>query len=347
MAKSGEMAWLDAIEASKNGDYDSALESAKDVVHIDPSHSDAWMAIASWSLPPRTRGKPTHPSLQQSARAVAAVRKVVTIDPDNTEAWILGGWLLVDQLGMLDEALAWWESYREHRPTDVTPLIEQISILVNLGLYEECADRLNELSAEKMDAPSNEQAMRMDGIRRMVERAAKMEADEIFKPQNHKHPRWGVIEKMKKVKPISSTFWLIMFIAPIVFIFGTLAMTFLGDSIFGTILVFMLILAMFTFLTRASMGMLQKRNRHALDIDRAIDMEMTSGKLCIPDSIRYSIVYNSMLSKRSPSLQSRLEHIIEADEKINHLWEINLPNWSSIEEDENYTDIDEDLPPLD
>jgi hypothetical protein len=54
-----------------------------------------------------------------------------------------------------------------------------------------------------------------------------------------------------------------------------------------------------------------------------------------------------MLTKRSPSLQSRLEHIIEADEKINQHWEINLPNWSSIVEDENYTDIDEDLPPLD
>ena len=104
---------------------------------------------------------------------------------------------------------------------------------------------------------------------------------------------------------------------------------------------------MFAFLTRVSMGMLQKRNRHALDIDRAIDMETTSGKLCIPESIRYSVVYNSMLTKRSPSLQSRLEHIIEADEKINQHWEINLPNWSSIVEDENYTDIDEDLPPLD
>ena len=81
MTKSGEMAWLDAIEASKNGDYDSALESAKDVVHIDPGHSDAWMAIANWSLPPKTRGKPAHPSLQQSARAVAAVRKVVGAPP--------------------------------------------------------------------------------------------------------------------------------------------------------------------------------------------------------------------------------------------------------------------------
>jgi hypothetical protein len=42
-----------------------------------------------------------------------------------------------------------------------------------------------------------------------------------------------------------------------------------------------------------------------------------------------------------------LEHIIEANEKINRLWEINLPNWSNNEEDENYTGIDEDLPPLD
>ena len=53
------------------------------------------MAIATWSLPPPTRGKQTQPSLEQSAKAMAALRKVILHDPKNTEAWEIGGWLLI------------------------------------------------------------------------------------------------------------------------------------------------------------------------------------------------------------------------------------------------------------
>jgi tetratricopeptide (TPR) repeat protein len=327
MAKSAEMIWLDALDHRDKGDFDSAIEAAKDVVHIDETHSDAWMGIATWSLPPPTRGKQVHPTLEQSAKSMSALRKVLLIEPKNIEAWKIGGWLLADNLGMLEDALQWWEEYRNEYPTDVTPVIEQISILVRLGLYEECAERLIELYDEDMDAPSNQQAMRMDGVRKMVERAAKMEKEEIFRPQDPEHPRWEVIERMKKVKPLTSTFWLIAFIAPIVFILGSIAMTFLGGSLFGFILVFLLILGSFGILTRASMGLLQKRNRHALDVDRAIDYETSSGKLCIPDSIRGSIVYNSMLKNRSNTVIERLGLLVEANEKINPQFMLRLPEW--------------------
>jgi hypothetical protein len=327
MAKSAEMIWLDALEHRDNGDFNSAIETAKDVVHIDDTHADAWMGIATWSLPPPTRGKQIQPSLEQSAKSISALRKVVSIEPTNIEAWKIGGWILADNLGMLEDALQWWEEYRKEYPSDVTPIIEQISILVRLGLYEECAERLIDLGDEEMDAPSNQQAMRMDGVRKMVERAAKMEKEEIFRPQNSEHPRWEVIERMKKVKPLTSTFWLIAFIAPIVFIFGSIAMTFLGGSIFGFILVFLIILGSFGVLTRASMGLLQKRNRHALDIDRAIDYETSSGKLCIPDSIRGSTVYNSMLKNRSNAVIERLDLLIESSEKMSPKFNLKLPEW--------------------
>jgi len=280
------------------------------------------MGIATWSLPPATRGKQIQPSLEQSAKSMSALRKVVSIEPKNIEAWNIGGWLLADNLGMLEDALQWWEEYRREYPSDVTPIIEQISLLVRLGLYEECAERLIELYDEGMDAPSNQQTMRMDGVRKMVERAAKMEKEDIFRPQNPEHPRWEVIERMKKVKPLTSTFWLI------VFIFGSIAMTFLGGSILGFILVFLLILGSFGILTRASMGLLQKRNRHALDVDRAIDHETSSGKLCIPDSIRGSVVYNSMLKNRSNAIIERLELLVEAGEKMSPQFMLKLPEWN-------------------
>ena len=328
MAKSAEMTWLDALDSRDQRDFGAAIELAKDVVHIDETHSDAWMGIATWSLPPPTKGKPTQPSLEQSAKAMAALRKVILFEPKNIEAWKIGGWLLVDNLGMLEDALQWWEEYRDEYPNDVTPIIEQISILVRLGLYEECEGRLTELYSEDMDAPSHQQSMRMDGVKRMVERAAKMEKDEIFRPQDPEHPRWEVSERMKKVKPLTSTFWLIAFIAPIVFLLGSISMTFIGGSVFGFILVFIIILGAFGFLTRASMGLLQKRNRHALDIDRAIDYETLSGKLCIPESIRGSVVYNSMLKNRSQAVIFRLNLLVESSERMNPRFAVKMPTWS-------------------
>jgi hypothetical protein len=109
-------------------------------------------------------------------------------------------------------------------------------------------------------------------------------------------------------------------------------MTFLGGSIPGFILVFLMILGAFGFLTRASMGLLQRRNRHALDVDRAIDYETSSGKICIPESIRGSIVYNSMIKNRSPAVIQRLDLLIEADEKMNSKFILKIPLWDLEEE---------------
>lgn len=332
MSKDPETIWLDALDSREKGDIESAIELAKDVVHMNEDHTDAWMAIATWSLPPPSRGKQIQPTLGQSAKAMAALRKVVLYDPKNVEAWKIGGWILVDNLGMLEDGLQWWEEYRNQFPKDVNPLIEQISILVRFGLYEECGIKLSELFSGDLDELSSQQAVRIDGVKRMVERAANMEKEEIFRPQEPTHPRWDVIEKMKKVKPLSSTFWLIAFIAPVVFIFGSISMTFLGGSIPGFILVFLMILGAFGFLTRASMGLLQRRNRHALDVDRAIDYETSSGKICIPESIRGSIVYNSMIKNRSPAVIQRLELLIEADEKMSSKFILKIPLWNLEEE---------------
>ena len=72
MAKSSEMAWLDAIEAEQSGDRAAALDAAKKTVSIDPAHADGWMGVARWSLPAETRGKQEMPDLKQSAMAMAA-----------------------------------------------------------------------------------------------------------------------------------------------------------------------------------------------------------------------------------------------------------------------------------
>ena len=325
------MVWLDAVEAEGSGDREGALDAAKRVVEMDPGHTDGWMGVARWSLPAESKGRQQMPDLGQAAKSMAALRKVVELDPEPFDPWKLGGVLLVDHLGMLEQGLSWWQQRREFAPYEVAPVIEQIGILVRMGLYDECATLLEQLYSEGMEATTSEQLAQMEAVNRMVSRAAKMEEDEIFRPQNPKHPRWKIIERMKKRKPITPTFFLITFVAPIVFLLGTLAMTLIGGSTFGFLLVFVFILACYMVITRLASGLLHKLNRHALDLDRAIDYETTSGRVCIPEDIRYSKLYNAMVANRMPALAERLELIVEGGDKLQIRWKPNLPKLTVLE----------------
>tara|TARA_B100000029_G_scaffold141453_2_gene136661 strand:+ start:1057 stop:2121 length:1065 start_codon:yes stop_codon:yes gene_type:complete len=330
MAETAEMVWLDALEAEESGDRAGALRAAKSVVEMDPMHTDGWMGVARWSLPPESRGHQQMPDLGQAAKSMAALRKVVELDPEPFDPWKLGGVLLVDHLGMLEQGLAWWQQRREFAPYEVAPVIEQIGILVRMGLYDECANLLEQLYSEGMEASTSDQLAQMEAANRMVSRAAKMEEDEIFRPQNPKHPRWNIIGNMKKRKPITPTFFLITFVAPIVFLLGTVAMTLVGGTTWGFLLVFVFILACFMAITRLASGLLHKLNRHALDLDRAIDYETTAGRVCIPEEIRYSKLYNSMVANRTPALAERLELIVEGGEKMQIRWNPHLPEFTAL-----------------
>jgi len=326
VVKSAEMLWLDALEAEQNGDRELAASLASDVVYIDDSHADAWMAIAQWSLPPSARGRQEMPNLAQTAKAMSALRKVVDLNPDNARAWELGGTLLIDHLGMLEHGLEWWESRRGESPRDIIPLIEQLAILVRLGYLDACANRLEILYGEDIDIPPNRRLeARVEGVRKMVERAARQEADGAFAPQDQKDQRWDIIRRMRRRKPISQTFFLLTFVAPIVFLLGSAAMYAFGSTPLGSAMVFFLILASYFGISRLSMGLLHKLNRHALDLDRALDCETTVGKVCIPEEVRGSKLYNSVLGNRMPAFKERVALIQKSGEKISGKWELHVP----------------------
>ena len=84
-------------------------------------------------------------------------------------------------------------------------------------------------------------------------------------------------------------------------------------------------------ITKLASGLLHKLNRHALDLDRAIDYETTSGRVCIPEEIRYSKLYNAMISNRKPALAERLELIAEVGDKLQLRWKPALPNFTLLE----------------
>lgn len=326
MTKSAEILWLDALEAEQIGDREAALELAKKVVHLDENHVDAWMGIAFFTLPVKNKGRQKLPDLTESAIALSAVRRVVKINPEHNRAWDLGGELLVDHLGMLEHALEWWEERRKISPREVKPIIEQLSILIRLGYYDACADLLDELYSEEIEIPeTNRMIYKIENVRRMVERATRSEQNDIFSPQNPKGERWEIIHRMKKRKPMSQTFFLLTFVAPIVFLLGSISMAFLGNTILGQVIVFILIIFLYFTINRLAMGMLHKLNRHALDLDRALDVETTSGKICIPEDVRGSKLYNSVISTRSPAFKERIDVIHSSNERISSKWELDIP----------------------
>lgn len=317
--------WLDAIDAEKGGDREGTLRICKELVALEPDNSDAWMTIARMELPAPTKGKQEMPSLIQTAKSVTALRRVVKLDPENRRAWDLGGTLLVDHLGMMDDALEWWESRRENAPTEVTPLIEQISILVRMGYYEECADLLEEMFSSEMDSVDGGLKMRMGRVSQTVSKASKMESDEIFRPNQPKHPRWEIIEKLKKKKPISQGLFLMLFVAPMAFFVGSASMIFIGDSGWSLPIVFIILLLTVVAISRLSMNLLQSINRHALDLERAIDYETTTGQVCIPESIRESPLYSSLMKSKMPAIKERIYLIVESGERMPKKWELNIP----------------------
>ena len=317
--------WMDAIESEKKGDRDQSLRICRELVTEEPDNSDAWMTIARMELPAPTKGKQEMPSLVQTAKSLTALRKVVALDPENRRAWDLGGTLLVDHLGMMEDALMWWENRREHAPTEVTPLIEQISILVRMGYYEECADLIEEMFSPDMDTVDGGARMRMGRVSQTVSKASKMENDDIFRPNQPKHPRWTVIERLKKKKPISQGLFLMLFVAPMAFFVGSASMIFIGNSGWALPLVFIILLIAVMIISRLSMNLLQSINRHALDLERAIDYETTTGQVCIPDSLRESPLYSSLMKGKMPAIRERVSLIVESDEKIPVKWDLAIP----------------------
>ena len=351
MARSAEMLWIDVLEHEESGEREEALELARHITQLDPDHAAAWKMVARMTLPPSRRGKSEMPTLAQSASALGALRQVVKLEPNDRDSWILGGILLVDHLGMLEEALAWWQDRRAVEPTEVTPLVEQIAILVRLGMYTQAGELLEILFSPEMESPDNRQLVKMDQVRKMVEKAAKMEKDEVFRPQNPEHPRWEIIERMKGRKPLSETFFLFTFVAPIVFLIGTIAMQLIGQSKYGFLLVFIIILGLFMLVSRMGSGLLHTLNRHALDLDRALDVEATTGKLCVPEEIRGSKLYEHLLGNRPEAFRERHLKIVDADEKLVVKWRPNLPNFAvdsdwwdnSDDSDENDSESDEPI----
>ena len=313
MAVDVEDLWLQAIDAQNENDRDEMCRISDEIIAAEPEHPDAWWMRANLELP--AQGMPT---LREASRCLRACRKVVEYDPENRRAWWRGGQILVEELGMLEESLTWWQKRREVSPTDPEPLIEQVAILADLGQYAIAAERLSQLWAEGMDAMEHSQLMRTARLHGTVRKAAEREKSMIFKPWEKDHPGWKDIEFQRRRKPASEQITFLMLAGPIVMIEVMLwnSLEFSGSTWLPMITGFLLVIATVLIGVKWSKSLTMRLNRPAYNVIRATDIEMSSGKVCFPDDWRPQKLYQTLLKYRTTAFQERLEKVVQSAEPM-------------------------------
>ena len=336
---SAEGHYLDAIEAEENGDFEDALEHARKTVEVDPSHSNAWWMIAQLLAPD---GK--YPDIEQASKALVACRKVVDLDPSRVDAWVKGGRLMVDHLGLAEDALHWWQACREATPFESVPIVEQTTILSDFGLYAEARDRLGALFKEDLDI-ANSQLAKISQLHKTLEMSASQDPDSHFKPWKKNHPGWASIKMRANKAPVSENMIFMMTTIPIL-----MMEVFASRSIFGegwgafcltSILILTTVIIGMSFTRR----IYYRVNKPGFNLLRAIQFEASSGKVVIPENIRGTKLYMFLFSRHPPAYQQRLEKIIQSGRKLPNNWKFNFPDFDShLDEIGEIEDVEEEDP---
>jgi len=328
MAIDVEDLWLQAIDAEDADDRDEMCRLSDIIIDADPENPDAWWMRANLELPAKGM-----PNLREASRCLSACRKAVEYDPENRKAWWRGGQILVEELGMLEEALSWWQLRREVSPTDPEPLIEQVAILSDLGQYAIAAERLNQLWIEGMDAMAHSQLMRTARLHGTVKKAAEREKTLIFRPWEKKHPGWKDIEKDRRRKPASEQTTFLMLAGPLVMIEVMLwnSLEFSGSVWLPMITGFLLVVATVLMGVKWSKSLTMRLNRPAYNVIRATDIEMSSGKVCFPDKWRSEKLYQSLLKYRTDAFQERLEKVVSSGEPLPNNWVPKIPDMTTVD----------------
>jgi len=336
---SAENHYLDAIEAEENGELENALEHARLAVKADPEHTNAWWMIVGLLSPD---GK--YPDIEQASKALVACNKIIDIDPSRVDAWLKGGRIMVDQLGLYEDALHWWQRCRDAAPLESVPIIEQTTILSDLGLYAEARDRLGSLFEEDLDI-ANSQLARITHLHKTLEMSAERDPKALFKPWQKKHGGWTAIKMRANKAPVSENMLFMMTTVPFLMMEVFVSRSLFGDGWGGFCLTSLLILVTVIIGMSFTRKLYQRVNRPGFNLLRAIQFEASSGKVVIPEDIRGSKLYMFLYSRHPPAFQQRLNKIIESDNKLPRNWKINMPDFESHYDEMGFIeDADDDTP---
>ncbi|MBT3657473.1 MAG: tetratricopeptide repeat protein [Euryarchaeota archaeon] len=336
---SAENHYLDAIEAEENGELENALEHARLAVKADPEHTNAWWMIVGLLSPD---GK--YPDIEQASKALVACNKIIDIDPTRVDAWVKGGRIMVDQLGLYEDALHWWQRCRDAAPLEAVPVIEQTTILSDLGMYAEARDRLGSLFEDDLDI-ANSQLARITHLHRTLEMSAEQDPKALFKPWQKKHGGWTAIKMRANKAPVSENMLFMMTTVPFLMMEVFVSRSLFGDGWGGFCLTSLLILVTVIIGMSFTRKLYQRVNRPGFNLLRAIQFEASSGKVVIPEDIRGAKLYMFLYSRHPPAFQQRLNKIIESDNKLPRNWKMNMPDFESHYDEMGFIeDADDETP---
>ena len=231
------------------------------------------------------------------------------------------------RIDFLHEALRWWDQRRSVEPLEVIPLVEQVAILTEFGEYAEAADRIDQIFGEGMESPDPRSMMRLRTLSEQIKRAASKN-DDFFRPQDPDNDGWIRIKAFSGRKPTTETYWLFFFVMPLIWIEAILINRIIPATGISTmVLGFMIIFASFMIGSRWVKTHVHRLNRPAHELTRAINSELTSGLVCIPENIRDSKLYSTLRDRRAIAAMSRHDKIVDNAEKMGRKWKITLPKW--------------------
>ena len=332
---SAEEHYLDAIESEEAGDLEAALKHAKAAVKADPEHTNAWWMVSNLETPGGV------PDLGQVSRSLNACKKVVELEPGRVDAWIRGGRLMVDHLGLHEDALHWWQSCREIAPEESVPIVEQTTILTEMGFYEEGMACLGTLFSENLDIGTSQLA-KITQLHKTLEKAAMQDKNSHFRPWEKNNPGWTAIKMRCHKGPVSENMLFMLTTVPFLMAEVFVSRAIFGEGWTGFCLTSLLILVTVMFGMGFTRKLYHKVNRPAFNLLRAIQLEASTGKLVIPEDIRGTKLYMFLLSRHPLAFQQRYELIIKSGKTLPRNWKVSLPDFESHLDDIGYIEEEED-----
>ena len=335
---SAESHYLNALEALDEGDRDLAKTEAKKATMLDPDHLEAWAVLVDACLP--AAGLP--PTMAQAAQALSAVKKIVEADPSRMDMWVRGGRLMADDLGMLHDALHWWQACREIAPREVTPVVEMASILADMGEYANAQQRLQSILDDNMDVGMT-QFRKINGLLQLVRAAAAQQDRDIFKPNEKHHDGWEAIRQKMRKPPLSENIIFLITAVPLLLILIILLQGMSGPSFnIGTLcLNTLIILIVILVCMRNAKRWFQIINRPAFNLLRAMNFEAATGYTVMTEDIRTSVLYMYIMQRKPQSWQERMLKIIDKGTPLPKNWRLRLPDFESHLGDDGEVEIED------
>ena len=335
---SAESHYLNALEALDEGERERAKSEAKKAVSIDPDHLEAWSVYVDACLPPA--GVP--PTMAQAAQALSAVKKIVAVDPNRMDMWVRGGRLMADDLGMLHDALHWWQACRDIAPNEVTPVVEMASILADMGEYAKAQERLQSILDNNMDVGMT-QFRKINSLLQLVRAAATQQEREIFKPYERHHDGWQAIRNKMGKPPMSENFIFLITAVPLLLILIVLLQGMRPESFNIATLCFntLIILIVIMVCMRNAKRWFQIINRPAFNLLRAMNFEAATGYTVLDEEVRTSVLYMYIMQRKPLSWQERMLKIIDKGSPLPNNWRLRLPDFDSHVDAEGQIPIEE------